>query len=789
MPLLIRSLFLVLLFLSSAHAEIPRSLERFLEHHAPSQLRLMELIIEHEGEEEIERMVDELFEMREFYDELIEEDGEEIASLRLALLEKEAQGELLLWTWEDRDLEEATMRQKLRGILAEQIEFERRITTWELERLHEEIEELEEELHWQRENPEAALRERMEDLLEHEDEEWDEEEEEWDEEEREEVSGPIYLPAPSQNDSDHELAKVGYDFTHEIMPALEQHCFDCHDSDSAKGDVDLEQALTQTPLVRSRHLWENVAERVRMGDMPPRDKPQPSSQTKQKIRAWIANEVDQFDYRTVRNPGSFVTKRLTREEYNRSIRDLVGLDLRPADNFPTDFSGTSGFSNSGNTLFLQTAHLDRYVTAADAVIDAVRADRDAWSHLTQGTPKEALLRFARRAWRRTPAPDEVHEVISALGTDSRADDALAAAIKIILISPHFLLRTEASGTEGQDQPVSSLDLASRLSYFLWASLPDEELLSAGERGALLDSKQRRRQVDRMLADSRSLALGELFAAEWFGSDDLGPRIRKDPIDNPWCTESLMKAMRDETALFVSSLVRENAPLARLVDADYTFLNAELAKFYRIPGVQGTAMQRVSLTTDQRGGLFGHASILATTSFPHRTSPVVRGTWILETLLGTPPPPPPPNVPEIEVDEEGAHAARSLRQKLERHRNSANCAGCHDQIDPLGFALESYGEFGQWRSGVDDRGTLPNGAQFRGPAGLKLALIDNRLDDLAMQATRNLLAYALGRQLEYYDEGIVRDIAAELEPSGYRFRDLIHAIANSYPFTTKRIPES
>ena len=251
-------------------------------------------------------------------------------------------------------------------------------------------------------------------------------------------------------------------------------------------------------------------------------------------------------------------------------------------------------------------------------------------------------------------------------------------------------------------------------------------------------------------------------------------------------------MRNETAYFFHSLITDNAPVARLIDADYTFLNAELAKFYRIDGVKGDAMQRVVLETEERGGLFGHASVLATTSFPDRTSPVVRGTWILDTLLGTPPPPPPPNVPDLEDagSEEGKRGRRlSLRQKLEIHRSSRRCAGCHDQIDPLGFALENYGEFGQWRGRVDSRGTLPDGARIRGPGGLKIALVESRIDDLATQLIRKMLAYALGRQLEYYDEGTVREIAAKWKPSGYPMRKLVIEIANSYTFSQRRIPNN
>jgi hypothetical protein len=245
------------------------------------------------------------------------------------------------------------------------------------------------------------------------------------------------------------------------------------------------------------------------------------------------------------------------------------------------FSGTSGFSNSANTLFLQTAHLDRYFTSAEGVIDEVRADEKAWEKLL-GNSRDAataITEMMRRAYRRPPTHTETKEIIARyeaeLEKKKSQDEALANAFKAILVSPNFLLRVENSVATAKDQEVSDFDLATRLSYFLWASTPDDELLDAAAAGKLSDSADREAQVERMLADPRSLSLGEIFAAEWLSTDDVGPRIRKDPIDNPWCTESLMAAMRAETAHFFHSLVMENAPVVRLINADYTFLNAEL----------------------------------------------------------------------------------------------------------------------------------------------------------------------------------------------------------------------
>jgi hypothetical protein len=765
----------------------------FLKEHAP---RVLEIV--REAEREKYREV--LQEARERVGELQEEweeakgDGVSWAKFMVGQMANETALEFLVWKFEEEKIVEAAAEGQLRTLMEEQLKIYNGIARQEIawakkEGEKEEAAELGEELEWRMKNPGRAVDELVGEFL-REREEGEEEEDE--EPGKDEPEGEVYTPPPARKEITSELVGVTYDYDQHIVTTLETYCFDCHDKATAKGDLDLETALAEKPLVRNRLLWENVAERVKNGDMPPSKKAQPKERDRLRVRAWLAREIDHFDYSTVRNPGYLPARRLTREEYNRTIRDLVGLDLRPADQFPMDFSGTSGFSNSANTLFLATAHLDRYLTSAELVIDAVRKDAKAWRGLIKKVPAgEALEGFVRRAYRRPPSKKEMFEVRERFARAKKAgkseQEALAEVFKVVLISPHFLLRVEEGGEAGVDVAVGPFDYATRLSYFLWASTPDSELLSAAARGELSSATQRNEFISAMLADPRSRALGEIFAGEWLGTHNVGPRIRKDPIDNPWCTESLMAAMRNETAYFVHSLILENAPVARLIDAEYTYLNNELARFYKISGVQGDEMQRVRLETNQRGGVLGHASVLAATSFPERTSPVVRGTWILTTLLGTPPPPPPPDVPEIEVEGRSRKAVRTLRQKLERHRESKKCAGCHSQIDPLGFALENYAEFGQWRGGVDNHGTLPNGAKFRGPAGLKIALKETRLDDLGTQVIRKMLAYGLGRQLEYYDESVAREIAAKLKPAGYPLGEMVREIASSYPFTTKRLP--
>jgi len=765
----------------------------FLKKHTPKILKIISEAKEKEYSEILIEAEQRIEEIQEEYNEAEEEEGKESAHWVARLADNFSAMEYQMWKIEEGKISETEGEEMIGELLIEHLEFRNKMDTELIDRLikegeEEEAESIKEEIEWRKESSEEAARELFEELFG----EGEEEEEENEEDEQDEEDGPSYEgPSTEGLQKDEKLKGVSYEYKKHIFPTLSKYCLDCHDAETAKGDIDLESALSRRPLVRDRSLWENVAERIRNGDMPPKDKDQPHEKESLRLRKWISNEVDLFDYSQVKAPGHVPARRLSREEYNRTIRDLVGLDLRPADQFPMDFTGTSGFSNSANTLFLHTAHLDRYMSAAETVIDAAQKDKSVWDRLTDnGNVKQSLRRFVRLAFRRPPTDKEMNSYLNHYQTqkDKGKNDkeAIGTVMKVILVSPNFLLKAEELSSVGKDTKVTQYDMASRLSYFLWASAPDQDLLSLAEKDQLQNDKRIREQILRMLKDPRSESLGRIFASEWLSTDDVGPRIRKDPIDNPWCTETLMAAMREETSLFFHSLVMENEPIERLIDSNYTFLNAELAEYYRVPGIEGNKMRRVKINTRQRGGILGHASVLATTSFPHRTSPVLRGTWILTTLLGTPPPPPPPDVPEIEVGG-GRRAASTLREKLEIHRDSKRCAGCHSQIDPLGFALENYSEFGRWRNGVDNRGELPNGARFRGPQGLKKALIDTRLDDLGKQLIRKMLSYALGRQLEYYDEAVVREIAQKLKGSGYPLKDMVIEIGLSYPFTIKRVP--
>ncbi|MCP4172406.1 MAG: DUF1592 domain-containing protein [Fuerstiella sp.] len=600
------------------------------------------------------------------------------------------------------------------------------------------------------------------------------------------------------------------DLHRQIIPLLKSVCFDCHAGDSVSGDLDLSVLVNTTPLIVNRSHWINVIQQLKVRSMPPADAKQPSDADRRTLTAWLTNAIENFDYSTVRQPGYEPARRLTHVQYNNTIRDLTGIDLRPADRFPVDMTATSGFRNSANSLFVQPILMERYVGAAEAIVaDAwpvapeSREQKTAWRTLlgnvqdlsASGAAENVLQRFATRAYRRPVERDELTSLLSYFEQRVRdgvsAEAALADVLQAILVSPNFLIRSERAGPEADVAfSVTDWELAGRLSYFLWASMPDDELFALAKTRQLRQPGVLSGQVDRMLADPKAGTLGTLFAAQWLGFTDLD-RVRPGQIDNPWATDSLIESMKQESAMLFNSLVQNDHPIDRLVDADYTFVNEELARHYRMKGVSGEHMRRVSLQDTPRRGVLGHGSILAVTSFPGRTSPVLRGNWILTRLLGTPPPPPPPNVSEF--DERIAENRRlTQRQKLESHRDNANCYACHSLIDPLGFALQEFEWFGRHqptRQGkpVDATGRLPQGKSFRGLTGLSQTLLSERLDDLTIQLTRKILSYALGRQLEYYDEATVRDLVQQLQQGDRRLRAVVHAIVQSDAFQMKQMP--
>ena len=405
--------------------------------------------------------------------------------------------------------------------------------------------------------------------------------------------------------------------------------------------------------------------------------------------------------------------------------------------------------------------------------------------------KQILSTIARRAYRR-PVADADLDTLVEFYQDGRKEGSFEAGIQFalerILIDPDFLFRSErdAAGANATAHRLSDLELASRLSFFLWSSIPDDELLDTAARGRLKDPKALEAQVRRMLADPRAKALIENFAGQWLTFRNIRDAA-PDPDLFTDFDENLREAFQRETELFIDSQFREDRALPELLTANYTFLNERLARHYGVPGVQGTRFRRVTLADGRRGGLLGHGSLLTVTSYPNRTSPVVRGKFLLENILGSAPPPPPPDVPALpERGEDGR--PKSVRERLELHRQNPACAACHAQMDPLGFALEQFDAVGKYRTAdagtpVDPSGTLPDGSSFRGLDGLR-TLLDGRREEFVSTVTEKLLAYAIGRGLDHYDMPAVRRIVRDAGADGHRWSSIILGIVNSVPFTMR-----
>ena len=407
---------------------------------------------------------------------------------------------------------------------------------------------------------------------------------------------------------------------------------------------------------------------------------------------------------------------------------------------------------------------------------------------------EILATLARPAYRR-PVTSEDVEVLMGFYEAARRDGGgfevgIQAAVERLLVDPEFLFRVELDPEgvgPGVAYRVSDLELASRLSFFLWSSGPDDELLRLAEQGRLSDPAVFETQARRMLADERAAALIESFGTQWLFLRNV-QIAAPDLYEFPEWDDNLRAALTQETELFLAHQLREDRSVTELLTADYTFLNERLARHYGVPNVYGSHFRRVTLPDDRRAGLLGHASILTVTSFPNRTSPVVRGKWLLENILGAPPPPPPANVPELEENEPGA-APRSIKERLEQHRRSPVCASCHATMDPLGFALEQYDAIGRWRDTedgqpVDSTGALPDGTAIEGPAGLR-ELLMRRQGEFVKTVTEKLLTYALGRGLEHYDMPAVRQIIREAASTDHRWSSIILGITRSVPFQMRR----
>jgi mono/diheme cytochrome c family protein len=815
----------------------------------------------------------------------------------------------------------------------------------------------------------------------------------------------LVFAAVALRSSPAQRAQSRPDFGKSVLPFLVENCYACHNARRKSGELDLEQFKTAASILGQRDTWEHVLQKLEAGEMPPKGAPRPDAAELKSVINWIESEFDRADRLAKPDPGRVTARRLNRAEYNNTVRDLLGVDIRPADDFPQDDSGY-GFDNIGDVLSLSPSLMEKYLSAAEKIARAAvfgpeqlkptitrlrpplgkivsstkplldydvtglslpnavhtthrfpvdaeynlriflggvrpagsepiqlavwidgrqvkttgfdpqgiasfsddRQDFGSMTHdfrtrvtagdhwiavsimrLYEGLPvsyggpapsqrpeppkpvfkppradipperlAEIKKRFearlaervpvnearvtgidvggpydqakgpsveslkkiyvcghldgrhqpgcdhkivsslARRAYRRPVTSEEVNKLTNlvsmAMAKGDSFEEGIVQATQAMLVSPHFLFRIEKDrgpdrrlANAGEIYQIGQHELASRLSYFLWSSMPDEELLRLADQRALRKPEVIAAQVRRMLSDPKSQALVENFGGQWLELRKL-ESAKPDRDRFPEFDEYLRMSMRRETELFFENIVRQDRSVIDFIDADYTFLNERMARFYKIPNVTGPEFRKVSLSGNaQRGGVLTQASVLTVSSYATRTSPVLRGKWILENILNAPPPPPPPDVPNL--DEAKIGSSMSLRQQLEAHRKNATCAACHSRMDPLGFGLENFNAIGQWRAQdgkfpVDSSGTLPDGRSFNGPQSLKVILRGDR-DAFARGLTEKLLTYALGRGTERYDRPAVKRIAARVAAKDYRFSSLALEIVNSLPFQYRR----
>jgi mono/diheme cytochrome c family protein len=607
---------------------------------------------------------------------------------------------------------------------------------------------------------------------------------------------------PSEQAADPAPAPGKPDFARDVRPLLNKYCIDCHNARKRKGNLSLEGFTDEAAALKDPKVWEKVADNLRSGDMPPQGRKRPAAEELDAVNAWIDLAVFKVDCTGQRDPGRVTIRRLNRVEYNNTIRDLVGIDFRPADDFPADDVGY-GFDNIGDVLSLPPLLLEKYLNAAEQVVDRAFRDPKVRDRLlnppanpkfpNEKGPRAAIRAFASRAYRRPATEDEVRRltgfVLNANRTGDSPQDGVKLAFTAVLVSPHFLFRIEEDPKDGAVvRRISDYELATRLSYFLWSSMPDDELFRLAEEGKLREPGVLEGQVKRMLADPKSRALADNFAGQWLQIRALR-NLQPDPKLFPGFDDRLRADMSRETELYFEHVMREDRSVLELIDGDYTFVNERLAKHYGLPGVRGEEFRKVTLPDRRRGGVLTQASVLTVTSNPTRTSPVKRGKYILENILGTPPPPPPPEVAELKDDKPGAVLTGTLRQRMEQHRADPNCAVCHQKMDPLGFGFENFDAVGRWREldgkeKVDASGVLPGGQEFDGPGELRVILL-GRKDVFVRCLADKMLTYALGRGTERSDRCYIEDIAKAMKRDDYRFSALVIEIVKSEPFQMRR----
>jgi cytochrome c553 len=600
------------------------------------------------------------------------------------------------------------------------------------------------------------------------------------------AAGPAYSPA-------------------EARQFVATYCAACHQGDSAAAGLNLSALLSGEQAAPNRELWNRISLRVRNSEMPPPKAPAPPPEARERFAAWIDERAKSAACTASATPTS--VRRLNRNEYTATIRDLLDIHLDAGHALPADGAGGEGFDNAAETLFLSPLHAEKYLEAARLATETVLRDASARAKLLIARPGEGLTEIAAarrvleaflpRAFRRPVAPAELTPYLSLFSAARRSgrdyDDAIVYAVRGALVSPQFLFHIEPPSTS-PDGFIDDYALASRLSYFLWGTMPDSLLFDLAAARRLQDPEILRWQVGRMLRSPKSVEFATRFVEQWLEIRELGRTIQPDPKLFPmYGDDELRSDIRYQPIMFFHELLVNNLSLLNLIDSKFTVATRKLQRLYGLnvapPRANaGGQPQRIELPEgSHRGGLLGMSAVLIASSYPHRTSPVLRGKWILQALLGTPPPPPPPNVPPLE--EKQGPAPKTVRERLTEHRSNPACASCHARIDPLGFALENYDPIGRWRTEdagkpIDVSAELPDGTRIDGPDQLKAALLA-RKDLFLRHLTSKMLGYALGRGLTPGDACVVDDIMAQVAKEDYKAQTLVNAIVFSAPFRQER----
>jgi mono/diheme cytochrome c family protein len=598
--------------------------------------------------------------------------------------------------------------------------------------------------------------------------------------------------------------------------ALEESCASCHGGEEGEGGFSLAKLADEASLGREYDAWASVRMRLADHSMPPSDADPMEIGLRLRMLDWVDAAMRKAVLAQGELAGPPMFRRMAAHEYSNTMRDLLGVHFNAGSGLPQDVAGGEGFNNAAETLIISPIHAEKYVEAATEALDYASRDTRGRERLFPHRPSETvsesdaarsnLTQLANRAFRRPVTEEEVAPYLKlyddARGDGLNFDQACYYAMRGVLIAPQFLFLSETAPAEPNvTEPLTNHELAARLSYFLWASMPDQELRDAADAGKLSDPEELKRQAVRMMKDGDTHLNDSLvqFVGQWLGTADWGHGKAPDAELHDWVQDHHTAAMRNQPVYVFEEILRENESLLALIDSDWTFLNEELLRVYRIKredvDAKRLAQHLVRVTLPEkyryRSGLLGAGATMGVSSYPRRSSPVLRGAWVLDKLLGVEMPPPPPDVPKLDESETAATAS-TLRERLELHRADQACATCHNRMDPLGFALENFDEMGRWRDrdaggDIDAKAELPDGATLEGVEGLKKYLLEHKRE-VVRQLTEKMLGYALARGLRPSDLCTVERIVERLEANDYRAQELVLGIVESEPFRNKRISE-